>query len=448
MSSSNASSATRSRHIRRYRTLLLLAGVLAAMAWGAPPTGNTVAARTDAATATTPRNIHFFPSIPYEKAHPTACTTTCALMTFHGGTVQHAEKDYFIFWIPSGHYMPPSYRSGLNTWLADVAGDDYLPGDVFAVAQQYYDLTGPGSTQSFVPYAITSGAAIVDTDALPASSCTDSPAPVCIDDAQLRAEVQHVITAHSLPQNRNTQYIVFTPVNVGSCFTSTSSSCAYSQYCGYHGFFTGTAGQIVYANMPWLYGTSGCDVNMAFGTGFANGSAIDPEVGVLSHELIETMTDPNLNAWFDSSGNEIGDKCAYIYGGGGYGSMTGLANNGLGFWNQGLVADEYLLQMEFSNRNSNGTSTGCVSSDSDTQPVVTISIVPNPPVHGSSAKFTANITDPYGVNLVQWTFGDGTTATGNPVNHTYATAGAKTVTVIVTDKHGNEKKVVETITVS
>ncbi len=27
-------------------------------------------------------------------------------MTFHGGTVQHAELDYLIFWAPSGYYMP------------------------------------------------------------------------------------------------------------------------------------------------------------------------------------------------------------------------------------------------------------------------------------------------------------------------------------------------------
>jgi PKD repeat protein len=106
------------------------------------------------------------------------------------------------------------------------------------------------------------------------------------------------------------------------------------------------------------------------------------------------------------------------------------------------------MQMEFSNRDSNGSTTGCVLKDTDTQPTFTISIVPNPPVHGSSAKFTANVTDPAGVSAVQWTFGDGTSATGNPVNHTYAAAGTKTLTVIVTDNHGNEKKVVQTVTVS
>jgi PKD repeat protein len=47
-----------------------------------------------------------------------------------------------------------------------------------------------------------------------------------------------------------------------------------------------------------------------------------------------------------------------------------------------------------------------------------------------------------------WTFGDGSAAstTTATVNHTYATAGSKTVTV--TDRHGNTKKVTQTITLT
>jgi hypothetical protein len=30
--------------------------------------------------------------------------------------------------------------------------------------------------------------------------------------------------------------------------------------------------------------------------------------------MIEAATDPLLNAWYDASGNEIGDLCAYNYG--------------------------------------------------------------------------------------------------------------------------------------
>jgi hypothetical protein len=432
---------------RRLRVAVLLGGMLAAAAWGVAPRGGAAAPPHKPLQT----KVHFFPSTTYEKAHPTSCTTDCTLMTFHGGTVQHAETTYLVFWAPSGYYLPQAYRNALDVWLNDVAAGSYTAGNVFSAGQQYYDNTGPGATKNFASYAVANGGVILDSDALPTSGCTDTGTTACINDSQIRTEIQNVVTAHSLPQNQNTDYILFTPLNVGSCFTSASTSCAYTQYCGYHSYFNGTTGQIVYANMPWAYSNSSCDVNLAFGTGYANGSATDPEVGVLSHEMIETMTDPNLNAWYDASGNEIGDKCAYIYGSGGEGSLTGLSNNGLGYWNVNLSGDEFLMQMEFSNFNSDGSTTGCVLKDTDTQPSFTISIVPNPPVHGSSALFTANVTDPYGVNRVYWIFGDGTAAQvygTNTVNHTYAAAGSKTLTVIVTDGHGNEKKVTEAITVS
>jgi hypothetical protein len=39
----------------------------------------------------------------------------------------------------------------------------------------------------------------------------------------------------------------------------------------------------------------------------------DSEVSVLSHEMVEAMTDPQLNAWFDSNGMEDSDKCNFNF---------------------------------------------------------------------------------------------------------------------------------------
>ena len=57
---------------------------------------------------------------------------------------------------------------------------------------------------SFVPYALSYGGSILDRNSLPASGCTDSATPVCINDTQIRAEVQKMVTSHGLPQNTNT----------------------------------------------------------------------------------------------------------------------------------------------------------------------------------------------------------------------------------------------------
>ena len=35
---------------------------------------------------------------------------------------------------------------------------------------------------------------------------------------------------------------------------------------------------------------------------------------VIAHEIVETVTDPQLNAWYDSRGYENGDKCAWNFG--------------------------------------------------------------------------------------------------------------------------------------
>ena len=37
-------------------------------------------------------------------------------------------------------------------------------------------------------------------------------------------------------------------------------------------------------------------------------------VSVIAHELEETNTDPDLNAWYDRRGYENADKCAWTFG--------------------------------------------------------------------------------------------------------------------------------------
>jgi hypothetical protein len=438
--------------------MALLGLVAIASTWAGNPVGATLTSRaaTGGPSAASPGRPHLLPALG-AAAQGQACATSCAPVTFHaGGVVQHGESVYFIFWLPSspsGLYFPPAYGPTLSTWLADAAAANFTSGNVFSVAQQYYDLTGPGATRNFVQYALTPAPARVVTDPLPASSCTDNvpgsgALPYCLTDAQVQAELLRTITAGNLPQTTNASYVLFTPYRVGSCLTTSGTSCGYTNYCGYHSFFAGTQGTIVYSTMPWLYGMHGCDPQLSSGMGYANGSPADPEASMVSHELIEMMTDPRLNAWYDSTGHEIGEKCAFDYGSGGVGSTTGLYNNGLGYWNQGLNGDEYLLQLEFSNRNSNGTSTGCVGNDTDPQPVVKLAVSPNPPVHGAITRFTATVTDPAGLYRIHWAFGDGSSAYNNPVQHQYATAGPETISILVTDQHGNERLTRFTVNVS
>jgi hypothetical protein len=136
-------------------------------------------------------------------------------------------------------------------------------------------------------------------------------------------------------------FFIFTPKRVGSCF---GSSCAFSTYCAYHGKFGPATSPTIYANQPYAaYVPNACDSEQ-----HPNGNDADATINVTSHEHNEANTDPMLDAWYDSSGDENGDKCAWNFG-------TPLGTTGTGQYNQLIGTGRYYLQQEWSNASS-----GCV----------------------------------------------------------------------------------------
>ncbi|HMY14758.1 MAG TPA: hypothetical protein PKA58_00445, partial [Polyangium sp.] len=67
----------------------------------------------------------------------------------------------------------------------------------------------------------------------------------------------------------------------------------------------------------------------------------DGAVSVLAHELEEAASDPDLNAWYDSSGYENADKCAWTFG------TQSTASNGSKY-NMTLGSRQYLVQQNWS----------------------------------------------------------------------------------------------------
>jgi hypothetical protein len=180
---------------------------------------------------------------------------------------------------------------------------------------QYYQIIGATGTfiQNAAGVNLASGLAgfTVDNAPYPASGCSDAATPGnCITDAQIQAEIHGVIALKGWTGGPNKLFLLYTSSGEGSCFDSAGTSCAYTQYCAYHGFIP-TSPPIIYANMPFG-NLSACQVP---GTPSPNGNAVaDAVTDVASHEITEAITDPMLNAWFDSSGNEIADICNFDYG--------------------------------------------------------------------------------------------------------------------------------------
>jgi hypothetical protein len=121
----------------------------------------------------------------------------------------------------------------------------------------------------------------------------------------------------------NTIYAVYFPSGM-KVMMQGGASC--SSFCGYHGHFSYNGKDIKYAVFPYT-NCRACSIS--------NYSVADILTIVTSHEIREAVTDPDLNAWFDSVGYEADDKCAW----------HNLYRTGAG----------YAVQPEYSNRDG-----GCV----------------------------------------------------------------------------------------
>ena len=218
-----------------------------------------------------------------------------------------------IFWAPAGSGLgyDPGYQSLVEGFLANVAADSHRPTNVYGLSGQYPDSAGPAA------YASTYGGAVTATDPLPANGCTEPLPPplgtgpgwnVCFTDAQLQAEIAHVVGVDRLPMTGHDIYFLVTPNGMGSCEGSGPDNCALGgdadgSYCGYHS--SDPEGALLYAVIPYNAVAGHCQS----GNPRPNGSTADPAISTISHEHNEVVTDPLGNAWIDGSGNENGDKC-------------------------------------------------------------------------------------------------------------------------------------------
>lgn len=82
-------------------------------------------------------------------------------------------------------------------------------------------------------------------------------------------------------------------------------------YCAWHSYGTCNGVTVQFAFFFDLDGDAGCDPNDTV-NGHSQGLAA--LANVTGHELSEAVTDPQLDAWYDSSGAENSDKCAWTFG--------------------------------------------------------------------------------------------------------------------------------------
>jgi hypothetical protein len=240
-----------------------------------------------------------------------------ANMSYHGGPVMAGTtKAYAIFWEPTGSSVSATYNSLILRYFGDIGGSGL-----------YHNNTQYKASNGTFASGAALGGSWVDTAAYPSNT---------ISDAQVRQEVSHAMQVKGWTASATHLFFVFTAKGENICYNS--SQCSFTTFCAYHSFF---GSNTMYAAMPYT-GTnlSACGVSKS-----PNGNIdADSTINVTSHEQNEAATDPHLNAWYDASGNEIGDKCAWTFG-----HVNPDGSNVT--WN----GHEYIVQQEWDNHVS-----GCV----------------------------------------------------------------------------------------
>lgn len=195
-------------------------------------------------------------------------------MTFHGGTVMVSTSAAAIFWGTSWAANPGDKISGLDSWYSGFGGSNYA-----GTSNEYKGSNGTvGST-------VTYGGHFVDGSKAASGNNTSS----------ILAEVCKVIPK---PVS-NGYYAVYTDLpRKGS-------------YCAYHSWGTCGGVNVQFAFFWKLDGDAGCDPQSTVANESQGLAAL---ANVSGHELSEARTDPRGAGWFDSSGAENGDKCAWSYG--------------------------------------------------------------------------------------------------------------------------------------
>jgi IPT/TIG domain len=285
-------------------------------------------------------------TISYQPRRGPFAFATAALGTsnlvYHGGPVMTSNTNYAFYWAPSGSpAYPAEYQSGVDQYLEDLAHDSGGNQNVDSVATQYGNGAGEAAA-----YGSHFAGTIVDTEPYPANGC--KRAAICLTDAQIQAALGNYITAHGLPRDLAHEYFVLTPPGVEDCFEASGAECSAGSsapaYCAYHGSFASGGRVIVYANDPYVTGIAGCDTGEHPNNKPSDGVLL----GGLSHEHNESITDPELNAWYGPEGQENGDKCRTFEEASEYGTPLGTAPDGSRD-NQLINAREYWYQQEWSN---------------------------------------------------------------------------------------------------
>ena len=258
------------------------------------------------------------------------------LSDFFGGAVVDTAESHAIYLMPkngSCNKITPCWGNP-EGFLFDLSGSDFIH-----LVDQYVGMSASHR------YTLGVHATI---------SYTPTPKTEPFSDAKIQGIV-HAVASKTGLSGYGHIYHVFLPPGQDTCLPSSMTdpddAACYSPdvpqnfaFCAYHSSvtFNDKVGHVLYTVEPFQ-DVSGCSVR----PGTPNGQLADSTYNSLSHESIETITDPDGSAWFNFTdaglaGEEIGDECSFFV----------FTNTGVVFFDPSTVTfnrRRYAIQPEYSN---------------------------------------------------------------------------------------------------
>jgi hypothetical protein len=210
--------------------------------------------------------------------------TTSNGISYHGGPVFTTAVNVYLIWY--GNWSGDTATAILPQLVTGLSGSPY-----YRINTTYYD-----GAKRHVPNVVTLAGQTNDPYSQGATN---------LSDGSINTVVTSAISSGALPKDPNGLYFVLTSTDV-------TKSGFLTSYCGWHTHATIGGADIKYSFVG-NPGTNGaCSAQTSVSPN--NNVGADAMASVVTHELEETATDPDLNAWWDQRGYENADKCAWTFG--------------------------------------------------------------------------------------------------------------------------------------
>lgn len=207
-------------------------------------------------------------------------------ITYHNAPNAPILSDPNVYLIWYGNWAGNSATSILPDLLTGLSGSRY-----FGTNSTYYE-NNPQTGQTIVNHLTLAGQVFIGY-----------PFGRFLSDPSMGSIVNRVLQLNQLPVDANGIYFVLTSPDV----VFDNQACT---LCGFHnhGAFNLTDVKFAYVGDPATQCQNPCAINNS-----PNGNVgADSMASWIAHELNETVTDPDLNAWYGLNlMQEVGDKCVF-----------------------------------------------------------------------------------------------------------------------------------------